>query len=127
MSADILAFLSTKSVDSILSTHPNRLFTPEGCATPPEWASWWAWAGNENSETRAKSHTPDAKWLLIMRYYSRTKEEEGDPAWMSIPQELRSLVDAARRMQVSREMGGHALLVCLPFRQFASNLLKNMS
>ena len=118
MSAEILAFLSTKGVDSILSTHPNRLFSSKGCTIPSEWAPWWAWAGNEDLQKIGDSHVgttdaPPSKWLLVLRYYSRMEEEETDPACLSIPEEVKSLVDAARRMQVSREMGGLALSVCL--------------
>ncbi|EPS98662.1 hypothetical protein FOMPIDRAFT_1051305, partial [Fomitopsis schrenkii] len=114
MSVDMFAFLSTKSVDSILSTHPNRLFSSAGCGTiPSAWASWWAWAGDVEgpADNVGRTHTVDAaepKWLLVMRYYSQ-KKEDNDSAWLSIPDEVQSLVDAARRMQVSREMDEIAL------------------
>ncbi|KZT67082.1 hypothetical protein DAEQUDRAFT_673865 [Daedalea quercina L-15889] len=109
MSADIHAFLSSPHVVSLLSRHPNRFSSSTAFYVPPEWASWWAWAGESQGlpSSTAGRHTDshgvsEPTWLLILRYYARVREREQDSAWLLIPDDARSLVDAARRMQVSR-------------------------
>ncbi|KAH9922652.1 methyltransferase domain-containing protein [Fomitopsis serialis] len=108
MSADIYDFLSSPQVDSILLTHPNRLFSSTEFCVPSEWSSWWNWAGLEEDELSGP------KWLLLLRYYARSQDGNQAQDWISIPEELKSIIDRARRMQVSREMDGPVVLSVSP-------------
>ena len=99
--ASITQFLSQPLITSLFQTHPNDLgrssFQP-----PAEWEEWWNWAGDTDEDG-----TRDDPLLLLSEYYnSRLSEHQSSSNTVpSIPPHLRSLIDDACRLALSRDIG----------------------
>ncbi|TCD62344.1 hypothetical protein EIP91_007042 [Steccherinum ochraceum] len=95
--AHIVAFLQRKDVETCFAIHPNRLASAD-FVLPSDWSAWWGWAGSIGQESK------DEPWLNLWRYSVASLEEKDLPHFLSIPQELKTLVDIARQLQLPRSM-----------------------
>ena len=100
---DLASFLISPDVEQLLAVHPNRAALPD-FSVPPSWTSWWEWASNISGNA-------GRKWQQLWRYYV-TPQTDLDPS-VSIPQELRSLIDKCRNLQLNRDPN---TVACVPSR-----------
>lgn len=112
----ISQFLTSPICQTLIQTHPNRVACPD-FIVPPEWRSWWDWAGTLPDIDVASQQRGEPKWIAILQYYmglnnvavgvdhERNALGGGVDGISSIPQDLKALLDMARRLQLSRQPG----------------------
>lgn len=112
----ISQFLSSPLTQTLVTIHPNQVCSPD-FVVPTEWKTWWDWEGSKfnaasNNLGTESSASVDSNWTVLLQYYCRSidpSEEcrRQDPygAFSCIPQELKALLDHARRLQLSRNLG----------------------
>ncbi|OBZ71113.1 Methyltransferase-like protein 25, partial [Grifola frondosa] len=89
---------------SLLTVHPNQSCT-SSFVLPPAWKCWWDWAAQSPYEFEE-----DVPWRLLLRYYTQySPGSRWDDQYSCIPLEIRSLLDSARRLKMSREQGSTML------------------
>lgn len=106
------AFLCTPIVNELLTTHPNWLCqNAESHTLSSEISSWLEWAG-ERPHGYSTANGPQVlppvgehKWLLLLRYYTHPSCDGLSDLYSTIPADLRELLDATRRLRLSREPG----------------------
>ncbi|KAI0078227.1 hypothetical protein K474DRAFT_1771164 [Panus rudis PR-1116 ss-1] len=103
-------YLNRADVNSYFQIHPNQL-TISSFSPPDHWKPWWDWAVDEED---LNSPTFLRKWEVIWLYYIR----DNIPEWMShisneveklglfrtVPQEVKEIIDTARRLAIPRSV-----------------------
>ncbi len=92
---ELHAFLSQPSVDLFFAQHPNALSLSD-YHLPASWRSWWDWTPSQDVQK---------SWELLWEYYSQGQAVNAS----RIPDELRYLVNNARRLQLLRTRGSEAV------------------
>ncbi|PCH40342.1 hypothetical protein WOLCODRAFT_98736 [Wolfiporia cocos MD-104 SS10] len=102
--AQICRFLCSDLANSLLLCHPNRLHCKEGASIPMRW-TWWDWAASDENESKdgPREGSTNARWLLLLHYYNDPHSSIWQDRFASIPDELKALVDDARRLQIPRQ------------------------
>ena len=85
----IARLLDTELVASLLRTHPNDICS---LPVPESWQSWWSWASCPSSRPR---------WIDLVQYYTADDDDDERPR-LDIPDDLRTLLDNIRRLQLPR-------------------------